>query len=133
MFDKAHAFDEDPDLCQLENCLLDLKTNRFRIVKAPDMCQKRSPLIVPEEWLMSPHLIDDASRVSRHMAWNVTVSFQLSLIMNPVAPTWCVPRCPPRATPPRRQGTLADAVSLGRGGGAPSSPGPATAAGKNGS
>ena len=70
-FDKDIKFDCDPDIWQFDNCVLDLKTNAFRRVRASDMCLRRSHLSIPEEWLLNPSVIEQVSMPMRERAWTV--------------------------------------------------------------
>ena len=64
-------FDSNPDILQLQNCVLDLKTLDFRRGRPSDMCKRASTITIPEEWLESPELIDTESIEYRDIAWNV--------------------------------------------------------------
>jgi hypothetical protein len=70
-FDRPCAWDENPDLFQLANCVLDLQSNQFRRTRASDMCQRASTVQVPEAWLIIPALIEGESRACRTEAWDV--------------------------------------------------------------
>jgi hypothetical protein len=73
-FDKSSNFDEKLDLFQCSNCVLDLKTHKFRRVKASDMCLRCSPVVIPEEWLKDPMRMDAESAAECKLAWDVVWS-----------------------------------------------------------
>ena len=68
------AFDQNPDLFQLENCVLDLKAHTFRRTRPSDMCQRSSPLSLPEEWLLNPRIMQEEASPLIRKAWDVLAS-----------------------------------------------------------
>ena len=70
-FDDSVEFDTNPDLFQLSNCILDLKTNSFRRGLPSDMCRRASPVQIPEEWLRNPQKLQDESAEARQQAWRI--------------------------------------------------------------
>ena len=60
-FMREVRFDANPDLFQLKNCVLDLRTNTFVQTKAEHMCLRCSDLTIPPRWLRDPSLIEAES------------------------------------------------------------------------
>ena len=46
---KPAVFDENPDLFQLQNCVLDLRSCAFRVGMPSDRCKRASPITVPKK------------------------------------------------------------------------------------
>lgn len=75
IFFLCHAvFDADPYIFQLENCVLDLKSNKFRRGMPSDMARMASPITVPETWLADPSLIETEGIAKRQRAWDIVWS-----------------------------------------------------------
>ena len=55
-------FDLNPDLFQLQNCVIDLQTNSIRYGRPADMCSRASQIAILREWLADPRVTEDASR-----------------------------------------------------------------------
>ena len=69
--EKEAIFDEDPDLFQLQNCVLHLPTNTFRRGRPTDMCRRASPVTVPEALLDNMAASDTVTGPLREAAWRV--------------------------------------------------------------
>ena len=61
-FARDPAFDRNAYIFQLENCVLDLRENTFRMSQPSDMTQKYSPVRIPAAWLRDPSLITYQSK-----------------------------------------------------------------------
>lgn len=73
-FDKEAQFDLKPDVFRLQNCVVDLRTNRIRFGKPSDMCSRASPVVIPQTWLTDSSSVDEASRGFRQSAWDIVWS-----------------------------------------------------------
>ena len=73
-FDREVKFDANPDLFQLSNCVLDLKSNAFRRAVANDFCLRSSTIAIPENWLTNPSVINSESQAFRTRAWDIVWS-----------------------------------------------------------
>ena len=62
-------FDMNPDILQLENCVVDLELNCFRLGRPSDMTRRSSAVHVPEKWLKDPTLIETEGADMRTRAW----------------------------------------------------------------
>jgi hypothetical protein len=58
-------------LFQLQNCVLDLRTNTFRRGMPSDMCRRASPVTLPENWLLNSDIIEAESQSICQNAWEV--------------------------------------------------------------
>jgi hypothetical protein len=67
-------FDDYPDTMQLRNCVVDLASNTFRYGKPSDLTSRCSNILVPEDWLTSPEIIDEKSATIRAAAWSIVWS-----------------------------------------------------------
>jgi len=68
--EKPVVFDENPWLFQLQNCVLDIRTNTFRQSKPSDMCKRSSPIKFPESWLKDPTLMEVEAPEKCDDAWD---------------------------------------------------------------
>jgi phage/plasmid-associated DNA primase len=72
--EKEATFDMNPDLFQLDNCVLDLITNSFRAGRPSDMTMRASAIRIPPEWLEDKSLISQQSFEQRKLAWSIVWS-----------------------------------------------------------
>lgn len=70
-FDRDPKFDEKPFIFQLSNCVLDLRSNKFRPSFPSDMARRCSPISIPLEWLANPERIASESARACDGAWSV--------------------------------------------------------------
>ncbi|CAK0856137.1 unnamed protein product [Prorocentrum cordatum] len=71
LFDGEAAFDLDPYLFQLSNCVVDLRSNTIRPGRPTDMTSLRSPIRVPQRWLQNSDLVESESASDRQRSWSI--------------------------------------------------------------
>ena len=70
-FSEEQMYDTQSRLFQLSNCVLDLNKNVFRKGQPSDLTSRRSPVVIPEEWLKDPSKMEKASESVRQKAWDI--------------------------------------------------------------
>ena len=70
-FFKGKMCDRNPDILQLQNCVVDLKTNQVRYGRPSDYCSLSSTVVIPKRWLDDTSVIESESQSLRQRAWDV--------------------------------------------------------------
>ena len=70
-FVRKIPFDSDPYTLQLDNCVLNLRTNLFETTTSSHMSLRSSTLALPEAWLLDPSLIASESAEDRRRVFKI--------------------------------------------------------------